>query len=416
MNNNDLVNIELSKVWYDLGADQNIQLEPLIFERNNRGIYPEELLRENQGAYIEIPGPVMDLYREYRPTPLKRAYNFEKAIESKCKIYYKFEGANAVGSHKLNTSIPQAYFSKQNGFKGITTATGAGQWGSAVAFAAHKFGLECTIFFVAISMEQKPYRKILMEMLNANVVGSPSGLTKIGIEKGAEPGNKYGSMGLATSEAIEFAITQGASYGETSHARGVILHQTIIGLEAIEQMRIYNDFPDIVIGCVGGGTNFGGIAAPFLKYKMEGTMAIRFIAVEPEANCTLSKGEYRYDYADSGKYTPRIKMYTLGHTHTPDPIHAGGLRYHGFDPMLSKLYHDGYIEAQYYNQKEIFEAGITFYKSEGIIPAPESAHAVRSVIEEAQKEENKNKSILFCLSGHGLFDLSGYDFYLKELR
>jgi tryptophan synthase beta chain len=408
--------IKIPEYWYDLQADQDIALEPLIFDRDNSCIYPKEVIEPGKSPYVEIPQPVMDLYRQYRPTPLKRARNFEKYINSYCKIYYKYEGNNPVGSHKLNTAIPQAYYAMKNGFKEITTATGAGQWGSAVAYSAHKFFLGCTIFFVAISLRQKPYRKVLMELLGANVYSSPSDKTELGRQKGAEAGNENGNMGLATSEAIEYAYTRKASFGETSHARGVIQHQTVIGLEAIEQLKEYGDFPDVVIGCAGGGTNFGGLSTPFIKYKMERKSNIRFIAVEPTANPTLTKGEYRYDYADSGKLTPRIKMYTLGHEHTPDPIHAGGLRYHGFDPLLSKLYDQKIIEAQAYDQKEIFEAGETFFKTEGILPAPESSYAVRSTIHEAQNPENKGKVILFCLSGHGYLDLSGYDFYLKTLK
>jgi len=406
----------IPKAWYDLRADLNIQLEPLVFERDNSSIYTDELLKGSDHAYVKIPEPVLELYAEYRPTPLRRAYSFEKSINSYCKIYYKYEGDNPVGSHKINTAIPQAYFAQKNGFNSMTTATGAGQWGSAIAFASHKFCLKSTIFFVNISLKQKPYRKVLMEMLGAQVISSPSTVTSIGKLNSTDPKKKNGNMGLATSEAVEYAITQKATFGETSHAYGVILHQTVIGLESIKQMEMFDDFPDIVIGCVGGGTNFGGISIPFLKYKIAEKHNIRFIAVEPKANSTLLHGDYKYDYADSGKLTPMIKMYTLGHTHTPDPIHAGGLRYHGFDPLLSKLYHDGHIEAQAYDQREIFAAGISFYKSEGIVPAPESSHAIRSTIEEAQKKDNKNKSILFCLSGHGYFDLSGYDFYMKNLH
>ncbi|MHB8061205.1 MAG: TrpB-like pyridoxal phosphate-dependent enzyme [Ruminiclostridium sp.] len=408
--------ISVPKSWYDIEFDQNIKIEPLIFENDYSNIYPEKILEKNKSAFISIPKPVLDIYEEYRPTPLRRAINLEKYLNTSCKIYYKYEGQNPVGSHKLNTAIPQAYYTKLSGFDEITTATGAGQWGSAVAYAASRFGLKCTIFFVAVSLSQKPYRKVMMEMLGAEVFSSPSNKTKIGLEKVNDPKYVNGNMGLATSEAIEYAVTRKATFGETSHARGVILHQTVIGLESIEQMKLYEDYPDVVIGCVGGGTNFGGISTPFLKYRMEQKENTRFVAVEPAANPKLTKGEYRYDYADSGKLTPQIKMYTLGHEHSPDPIHAGGLRYHGFDPILSKLYSQNYIEAQSYDQKQIFEAGTLFYKTEGILPAPESAHAVRAAIYEAQRAENKNRSILFCMSGHGYLDLAGYEFYLKNLK
>lgn len=405
----------IPQYWYDLQADLNIELDPLIFTVDNREIYPKEILESNKEAYVKIPEPVMKLYSKYRPTPLARAYELERYIGAKCKIFYKYEGANPVGSHKLNTAIPQAYYSVQNGFSEITTATGAGQWGSAISYAAQQFSLKASIFFVSISMQQKPYRKIFMELLGADVFESPSPITSIGRKIRENSQNLTGNMGLATSESIEYAKSKNASFGETSHARGVILHQTVIGQEAISQLEKMGEYPDILIGCVGGGTNFGGLSTPFLKNKLANKSNMRFIAVEPKANSTLLEGTYRYDYADTSKLTPQIKMYTLGHDHTPDPIHAGGLRYHGFDPLLSKLYNEGHIEAQAYSQKEIFEAGSLFLKTEGILPAPESAHAIRASIYEAQKEENKGKTILFCLSGHGYFDLAGYDYYMKNL-
>jgi len=357
---------------------------------------------------------VVEKYKIWRPTPLIRAYQLEKALDTPAKIYYKYEGASPAGSHKANTSIPQAYYNKMAGIKRLATETGAGQWGSALSLACSFYGLECTVYMVKISYGQKPYRRSFMQTYGAEVIASPSDRTQAGRNVLAVNPDSLGSLGLAISEAVEDA----AGRADTNYALGsvlnhVILHQTVIGLEAKKQLAMAGDYPDVIIGACGGGSNFAGIAFPFLMDRFAG-QAVRLLAVEPTACPTLTRGVFAYDYGDLGKLTPIVKMYTLGHNFMPSGIHAGGLRYHGESPLVSQLYHDGFIEAQAYDQREIFEAALTFAKTEGIIPAPESAHAIRGAIVEAlkAKEVGKSSTILFSLSGHGHFDMAAYDTYL----
>jgi tryptophan synthase beta chain len=364
--------------------------------------------------FIEIPPEVQELYKLWRPSPLYRAHRLERALDTPCRIYYKYEGVSPVGSHKLNTALPQVYYNRAAGIKRIATETGAGQWGTALALACRLFGLECTVYMVKVSYEQKPYRRSIMEVYGGEVVASPSTRTQAGRDVLARNPDSMGSLGIAISEAVEDA----ASRPDTNYALGsvlnhVVLHQTVIGQECKAQMEMVDDYPDVVIGCVGGGSNFGGIAMPFIPDKLAGRK-VRLLAVEPAACPTLTRGAFAYDYGDVAGLAPVVKMYTLGHEFVPPGIHAGGLRYHGESPIVSQLYADGLVEATAYYQKPVFEAAVTFARHEGILPAPESAHALRAAIDEAIKgrEEGVARSILVCLSGHGHFDLSAYDMYL----
>ena len=374
-----------------------------------------ELIKQEVSAerFIEIPDAVRNAYATFRPTPLIRALDLERALGTPAQIYYKYEGVSPAGSHKLNTALAQAYYNKQAGIKRIATETGAGQWGSALSLACKMFGLQCKVYMVRVSYEQKPYRRSMIHTWGAEVVASPSNDTKAGRDALAKNPHSSGSLGLAISEAVEDAAgREDTNYSLGSVLNHVLLHQTIIGLEAKKQMEKAGVYPDIVIGCVGGGSNFGGIALPFIKDKIEGKK-LRAIAVEPTTCPSLTKGEYKYDFGDVAGMTPLLKMYTLGNDFMPPSIHAGGLRYHGMSPIISKLYHDKLIEAQAYRQTEVFEAGVLFAQTEGIIPAPESSHAIKSAIEEAKKAkiEGTKKIILFNLSGHGHFDMSAYDAY-----
>jgi len=415
---------DIPRQWYNIQADMPNKLEPALHPATKQPIGPEdlasifplELIKQEvtQERWIDIPDEVIEKYRLWRPTPLIRAYELEKALDTTAKIYYKYEGASPAGSHKANTSIPQAYYNKAAGIKRLATETGAGQWGSALSLACSFYGLECTVYMVKISCQQKPYRRSFMQAYGAEVIASPSNKTQSGRNALAANPDSLGSLGLAISEAVEDA----ASRPDTNYALGsvlnhVILHQTIIGLEAKKQLELAGDYPDVVIGSCGGGSNFAGIAFPFLQDRFAGK-ALRAIAVEPTACPTLTRGVFAYDYGDLGKLTPIVKMYTLGHSFMPSGIHAGGLRYHGESPLVSQLYHDGFIEAQAYDQSQIFEAALIFAKSEGIIPAPESAHAIKGAIVEAlkAKEEGRSPTILFNLSGHGHFDMAAYDSYL----
>jgi tryptophan synthase beta chain len=365
--------------------------------------------------FVEIPDEVRSAYASYRPSPLIRAENLEKALGTPAQIYYKYEGVSPAGSHKLNTAIAQAYYNKQAGIKRIATETGAGQWGSALALACKMFGLQCKVYMVKVSFEQKPYRRSMINSWGAEVVPSPSKDTKAGRDALAKNPNSTGSLGLAISEAVEDAAgREDTNYSLGSVLNHVLLHQTIIGLEAKKQMEKAGAYPDIVIGCVGGGSNFGGIVAPFIQDKIKGKK-LRAIAVEPKSCPSLTKGEFRYDFGDVAQMTPLLKMYTLGNEFMPPAIHAGGLRYHGMAPIISKLYNDKLIEAQAYGQVEVFEAGVLFAQTEGIIPAPESSHAIKSAVEEAKKAKSEGaaKVILFNLSGHGHFDMSAYDAYFS---
>jgi len=366
--------------------------------------------------YIPIPEEVRELYRSFRPSPLCRAYNLEKALGTPARIYYKYEGNNPSGSHKLNTAIPQAYYNKQAGIRRLSTETGAGQWGTALSVASQLFGMECTVYMVKVSFQQKPYRKGIMQTYGATVFSSPTNLTNAGRGVLAKDAGSMGSLGIAISEAVEDAAT----HADTNYALGsvlnhVLLHQTVIGLEAMKQMEKIDEYPDMIIGCCGGGSNFGGIAFPFLREKIVNGRKTEIIAVEPAACPTLTKGVFAYDFGDVAGLTPLVEMYTLGHDFMPPGIHAGGLRYHGDSSLVSRAYHDGYISARAVHQTEVFDAAVLFAKTELILPAPESAHAIRTAIDEALacKESGEAKTILFCLSGHGNMDITAYEDYLS---
>ena len=415
---------EIPEKWYNILADMpNKPLPPLdpktkepIGPEALAPLFPEELiLQEVSGEmWIDIPDEVRNIYSIWRPTPLYRAYNFEKALDTPTKIYYKYEGVSPVGSHKPNTAVPQAYFNKKAGTKKITTETGAGQWGSALAFACNHFGIELDVYMVRISYDQKPYRKVMMNTWGANVLSSPTNLTDAGRSILAADPDSTGSLGIAISEAVEKAVTNpDVKYSLGSVLNHVLTHQTVLGLEAVAQMEKAGDFPDIIVAPFGGGSNFAGISFPFLRYNLEEGKKVRAIAAEPTSCPKLTRGQFRYDFGDTIDMTPLFPMYTLGHTFVPAPIHAGGLRYHGAGVLVSLLLHDNLIEAQAVDQIESFEAGVKFAKSEGIIPAPEANHGIAVVIREAEiaKEEGITKTILFNLCGHGHFDMSAYEDY-----
>jgi len=416
---------ELPTHYYNIAADLPTPLPPAIHPATREPVgpdaftplFPMELILQevSQERFIEIPEPVRDVYRMYRPSPLYRALSLERALDTPAHIYYKYEGVSPAGSHKPNTAIAQAFYNRQEGVRKLATETGAGQWGSALAFAASQFGLDLKVFMVKISFLQKPYRRSMIEAFGASVVPSPSKETNAGRAILAEDPESTGSLGIAISEAVEVAAT----HDDTKYALGsvlnhVLMHQTIVGQEAMRQMELAGEGPDVVIGCAGGGSNFSGIAFPFLRSKLAGLSSTRFVAVEPASCPSLTKGEYRYDFGDTAGTTPLLKMYTLGNTFKPAPIHAGGLRYHGMAPMVSHLYDQGFIDAVAYKQNECFEAAIQFIRTEGIIPAPESSHAIKAAIDEAlrAKESGAEKVILFNLSGHGHFDMAAYDAYL----
>ncbi|MCQ2340983.1 MAG: TrpB-like pyridoxal phosphate-dependent enzyme [Paludibacteraceae bacterium] len=410
--------------WYNIVADMSVKPQPMLHPQTRQPLtmadltplFSEESARQELSTerFIDIPDQVRDLYRIWRPTPLVRASGLEKALDTPAKIYFKNESISPVGSHKLNSAIPQAYYCHEQGIRHMTTETGAGQWGSALSIACRHFGLDLTVFMVNSSYEQKPYRKSVMRTYGANVIPSPSPVTKVGRELRERFPNTAGSLGMAISEAIEIAQQQpDTRYGIGSTMSHVCLHQTIIGEEARKQLEIAGDWPDIVIGCFGGGSNFSGIAFPFMRDTLCEGKKIRFIAAEPEACPKLTQGKFEYDFGDTEGLTPLIPMYTLGHDFEPAAIHAGGLRYHGAGAVVSQLMKDGTMEAVDINQLDSFKAGILFSQVEGIIPAPESTHAIYATIQEALrcKEEGKEKTILFCLSGHGLIDMASYDRY-----
>jgi tryptophan synthase beta chain len=416
---------EMPQAWYNIQADMPHPMAPPLHPGTKQPIGPDDLVpifpmglimqEVSRDRYIPIPEEVLRIYRMWRPTPLIRAFNLEKALDTPAHIYYKYEGVSPAGSHKPNTAIAQAYYNKQEGVKRLTTETGAGQWGSALSLACNLFGLQCKVYMVKVSYHQKPYRRSMMQTWGASVVASPSTDTQAGRDILQANPNSPGSLGIAISEAVEDALKHDdTKYSLGSVLNHVLLHQTIVGQEAQKQFEKADEYPDMVIGCCGGGSNFAGIAFPFVKDKIKGKN-VRAIAVEPTSCPTLTKGEFRYDFGDTGKLTPLIPMYTLGHTFVPPSIHAGGLRYHGMAPLLSQLYLDGLVEARAYNQLEVFEAGVLFSRTEGIIPAPESAHAIKAVVEEAltAKKEGKRRTILFNLSGHGHFDMSAYDKYFS---
>jgi tryptophan synthase beta chain len=378
-----------------------------------------ELIKQEVSTerFIDIPAEVQEVYKLWRPTPLYRAWRLEKALDTPARIFYKYEGASPVGSHKPNTSVAQAYYNKQAGVKRLATETGAGQWGSALSMACHFFGLECTVYMVKVSYQQKPYRRSIMELYGAKVYASPTELTNAGRQILAEHPDSAGSLGIAISEAVEDAATHGdVNYSLGSVLNHVLLHQTVMGEEAKKQLEKLDAYPDVVIGCCGGGSNLGGISFPFLADKLIGKRPdLRVVAVEPMACPTLTRGQYRYDHGDTVGLIPLAKMYTLGHTFMPAGIHAGGLRYHGDSPIISLLVHEGLMEAVAYHQNPVFEAAVLFARTEGLTPAPESAHAIKAAVDEAVRcrENGKAKTILFNLSGHGFFDLAAYDDYLR---
>ena len=415
---------EIPTHWYNVVADMpNPPLPPLGPDGNPvtpdqmLAIFPGNLLEQEMSAerWIKIPEEVREIYQLWRPTPLVRAHRLEKALGTPAKIFFKYEGVSPSGSHKTNTSVPQAFFNKQAGFSRLTTETGAGQWGSALAFAGQMFDIDVRIYMVKISYEQKPYRRSMMQTWGANVFPSPTNMTQAGRDALAKDPDNQGSLGLAISEAVEEA----ASRPDTNYALGsvlnhVLLHQTVIDQEAKKQLAMVGEYPDMVFAPCGGGSNFAGIAFPFLADKAAGKK-VRLVGVEPTSCPSMTKGVYAYDYGDVSGYTPLMKMYTLGHNFMPPGIHAGGLRYHGESPLVSQLYHEKLIEAVAVPQVATFAAGVQFAKAEGIIPAPESCHAIRAVIDEALrcKESGEPKTLLFCLSGHGHFDMASYDRYLS---
>jgi tryptophan synthase beta chain len=382
-------------------------------------LFPEGLIEQevSSAPWIDIPGEVLDIYRLWRPTPLFRAERFERALDTPARIYFKYEGVSPAGSHKPNTAVAQAYYNKQAGARRVVTETGAGQWGSSLAMAASFFGLECLVYMVRASYDQKPYRRIFMENFGATVHPSPSDSTNAGRGILAEHPDSTGSLGIAISEAVEIAATnEDTNYSLGSVLNHVLLHQSVIGLEAQKQMELADAVPDVVIGCVGGGSNFAGIAYPFLANKLRGESQTRFVAAEPAACPTLTKGRFAYDFGDTAQMTPLLPMYTLGHDFVPAPVHAGGLRYHGDAPSLSLLVREGHIEATAFEQNSVFAAAIQFSQTQGILPAPEPAHAIRAVIDEAAaaREAGEERVILFNLCGHGHFDMQAYDDYLNQ--
>jgi tryptophan synthase beta chain len=413
--------------WYNIMADMPIPPAPYLHPATQEPLTPDALtpifpmaLIEQEVStqrWIDIPGEVLDALRQYRPSPLHRALRLEKALGTPARIYYKYEGVSPAGSHKPNTAIPQAWYNKQAGIKRLATETGAGQWGCALSLACQWFGLECTVYMVKVSYHQKPYRKTMMRMWGSEVIASPSDRTNAGREILGKYPDSMGSLGIAISEAVEdAALRADTNYALGSVLNHVLMHQTCIGLEAQEQFKLVGDYPDVVIGCCGGGSNFGGLAFPFLgeKFRGEAQKATRFVGVEPAACPTLTRGEYRYDYGDVAKLTPLCKMYTLGHNFMPAGIHAGGLRYHGMSALVSQLTHEGHIEPVAYSQVPCFQAAELFAKTEGIVPAPESSHAIRAAIDEAlkAKEDGREAVIVFGLSGHGFLDLGSYENYL----
>lgn len=415
---------EMPTRWYNIQADVPFPPIPPLHPGTKQPIgpadlaplFPMELIRQevSQERYIDIPQPVQEALQLWRPTPLFRAARLEKELGTTARIYYKYEGVSPPGSHKPNTAVAQAFYNKAEGTKRLTTETGAGQWGSALAFATKLFELECMVYMVRISFEQKPYRKSMMHVWGADVVPSPSDRTEAGRRILAEDPQSTGSLGIAISEAVEDAAKrEDTKYSLGSVLNHVLMHQTIIGQEAVVQMERANAMPDIVVGCVGGGSNFSGLAFPFLKDRLQGRSKTRFLAVEPAASPSITRGKYTYDFGDTGEMTPLVKMHTLGHRFIPDGIHAGGLRYHGMAPLVSALVEHGFIEAVAYQQRTVFDAAVQFARTEGTIPAPETAHAIRAVIDEAVKARDHGESpvILFNLSGHGLLDLAAYDSY-----
>jgi tryptophan synthase beta chain len=416
----------IPRSWYNLAADLPVPPAPVLHPGTGQPIGPDDLAplfpmaligqEVSAEREIEIPEPVRDAYRLYRPSPLYRAHRLERALDTPAHIYYKYEGVSPAGSHKPNTAIAQAFFNKEQGVRRLATETGAGQWGSALAFAGALFGLEVKVYMVRASYDQKPYRRVLMETYGAEVVPSPSGTTNYGRQVLEATPDSPGSLGIAISEAVEDAGSrEDTKYSLGSVLNHVLLHQTVIGQEAIEQMAMAGESPDIVIGCTGGGSNFAGLTFPFIGRNFREGTTHRIIAVEPEAAPSLTRGVYAYDFGDTGRLTPLVKMHTLGADFVPEPIHAGGLRYHGMAPLVSLLKEHGFIEARSVHQRASFEAGVQFARAEGILPAPEPTHAIRAAIDEAivAREAGEARVILFNLCGHGHFDLSAYERHLS---
>ena len=420
-----LAESEIPTQWYNVRADMKNKPAPLLNPGTGKAltldelspIFCEELCRQeldNDTRFFEIPREIQDFYRMYRPSPLVRAYFLEKALDTPAKIYYKFEGNNTSGSHKLNSAIAQAYYAKQQGLKGVTTETGAGQWGTAMSMACAYFGLDCKVFMVKCSYEQKPFRREVMRTYGAQVTPSPSMTTNVGRKLLEEYPDTTGSLGCAISEAVEAAVSNpGYRYVLGSVLNQVLLHQTVIGLEAKTALEKYGIKPDIIIGCAGGGSNLGGLVSPFVGEMLRGEADYRIIAVEPSSCPSFTRGKFAYDFCDTGMICPLAKMYTLGSQFIPSANHSGGLRFHGMSTILSQLYHDGYIEARAVEQTSVFEAAEMFARVEGTLPAPESSHAIRAAIDEALKckETGEEKTILFGLTGTGYFDLKAYESY-----
>ncbi len=418
---------KLPKTWYNINADMPVPPEPVLHPGTREPVtpdflsvlFPMSLIMQaiSQERYIEIPEPVREVYKLWRPTPMFRARRLEKMLDTPAHIYYKYEGVSPVGSHKPNTAVPQAFYAKQEGVKILTTETGAGQWGSALAMACNFFGLDLEVYMVKVSYQQKPYRRIVMQTYGADVYASPTDRTNYGRSVLASDPDSPGSLGIAISEAVEVAATSGGAkkYSLGSVFNHVLLHQTVIGIEALEQMEMAGEYPDIVIGCAGGGSNFAGFVFPFLRENFRNGMNTKVIAVEPSSCPTMTRGEYTFDFGDTAAMAPIVKMHTLGHSFVPPGIHAGGLRYHGMSPQVSALVAHGDVEARAVHQLATFEAAVTFAKAEAIVPAPETAHAVRVAIDEALvcKESGEKKVIAFNLSGHGHFDMAAYQQYFN---
>jgi tryptophan synthase beta chain len=420
-----LADSQIPPVWVNvlpllpepLAPPLNPQTRAPLRPEDLQAIFPMEVIEQEFSPHpeIDIPGEVMDIYRLWRATPLFRARRLEKALDTPAHIYYKYEGTSPAGSHKPNTAVPQAFYNKRAGIRRLATETGAGQWGSALSLACQLFGLECTVYMVRVSYDQKPYRRMMMHTWGAEVFASPSEHTNSGRAMLAQSPDSPGSLGIAISEAVEDAATHSdTNYSLGSVLNHVLLHQTVIGQEAKLQMAQAGEEPEVVIGCFGGGSNFGGLALPYVIDRLAGK-GPRIVAVEPSACPSLTQGRFEYDYGDTAKLTPLVKMYTLGHEFVPPGIHAGGLRYHGASPLISHLAHLGHIEARAYSQVPVFDAAVQFARTEGILPAPESSHAIRAAVDEAllAREEGRARTILFCLSGHGHFDLAAYENYLS---
>ncbi len=420
---------QMPKAWYNIAADLPVPLAPPLHPGTLQPLGPDDLaplfpmslIMQEMSAEreIEIPGPVRDIYRQWRPSPLYRARRLEKVLDTPAKIYYKYEGVSPAGSHKPNTAVPQAFYNREAGIRKISTETGAGQWGSSLAFAGALFGIEVQVFMVKVSYQQKPYRRALMETYGARCIASPSMETNVGRAILAKTPDNTGSLGIAISEAVEVAATRDdTKYALGSVLNHVLLHQTIVGQEAMRQLEMAGDDPDIIIGCTGGGSNFAGIVFPFLGAQLRGGKKRRIIAIEPAACPSLTKGKFAYDFGDTGHLTPLVKMHTLGSSFIPPALHSGGLRYHGMAPLVSHVKDLGLIEARAYKQVEVFAAGVQFARAEGIVPAPEANHAVKGAIDEAIrcKQEGKSRTILFNLCGHGHFDMQAYtDYFAGKL-